>query len=329
MTRATLLLGPLIAMLGGLWVLQGLGLVHLQPILCLADCAPLQGPSRVWASIGAIAFVGGSYATALAFGAWRWSVATGRLVAQLRAARVNPAIGRYDVAELVGLPAPVARYFRAVLTDGQRIVTAVTLTQRGRFNLSATADQWRPFTATQHFTTARAGFVWDARIAMVPGVPIRVVDALVAGEGLLRPAVLGLYGLGTMRGTGEIARGELLRHFAESVWFPTALLPSQGVVWQAVDAMSATATLSDGALSVTMLVRFGADGLVSSVHVDGRATTVAKATVLLPWECRLSNYQRRGGMQVPLTGEALYLTPQGERSYFKGTIDSLIHEFAP
>lgn len=279
--------------------------------------------------LGGVAVLGLTYAALLAFGAWRWSGATSDLVAQLDAGRVTPTITRYRAAELAPLPAPVQRYFRAVLTDGQPIVTAVTLMQTGTFNLGKTAEQWKPFTATQNFTTARSGFVWDAKIALFPGVPVRVVDAFIAGEGLLRPTILGLYGLGTLQGAGEIARGELLRHFAESVWFPTALLPSQGVVWQAVDDTSAMATMTDGPISVTMLFRFDADGLVTSVHVEGRAMTVGTATVQMPWECRMSNYQTHDGMRVPLTGEALYITPQGEKPYFKGMIETVVYEFAP
>ncbi len=275
-----------------------------------------------------IAALGLAYGAAFAFGAWQWANTTRDLVTQLDAGRVAPAITRYEVAELAPLPAPVQRYFRAALTDGQPIVTSVTLTQSGTFNLGKTADQWKPFTATQRFTTARPGFVWDANITMVPGVPVRVLDAFIAGEGLLRPTILGLYAMGTLQGTGEIARGELLRHFAESVWFPTALLPSQGVVWQAVYDASALATMTDGQISVTMLFRFGADDMIVAVSVEGRATTVGTATVLMPWECRMSNYQTRDGMRVPLTGEALYITPQGEKPYFRGTIDTIAYEFA-
>lgn len=270
-----------------------------------------------------------TFAAASMYGAWHWSNATSDLLARLDAGRLAPAISRYHEIELAGLPSPVQRYFRAVLTEGQPIVTGVTLTQSGLFNLSATADQWKPFTATQHFTAPRAGFVWNAAIAMFPGVPVRVVDAIIAGEGLLRPAIMGLYPLGTLQGSGEIARGELLRFVAESVWFPTALLPSQGVVWQAVDDASAKATVSDGPISVTLLFRFAEDGLIRAVHAERRAQTVGKTTVMTPWECRMSNYQTKGGMRVPLTGEALYLTPQGEKSYFKGTIETLAYEFAP
>lgn len=269
-----------------------------------------------------------AYAAAAAFGAWRWSGATRDLVARLNAGRISPTVSRYHEAELATLPVPVQRYFRAVLVEGQPIVTAVTLTQSGMFNLGKTADQWKPFTATQHFAIARLGFVWDAKIMMFPGVPVRVVDAFIAGEGLLRPTILGLYGLGTLQGKGEIARGELLRHFAESIWFPTAFLPSQGVTWQTVDDRSATATLTDGPITVTLLFRFGADGLVTTVSVEGRATTVDGATVLMPWECRMSNYQTQGGMRVPMTGEVLYITPEGEKPYFRGTITCITYGFA-
>jgi hypothetical protein len=268
------------------------------------------------------------YGAASAFGAWRWQNATGALVAELNAGRTAPVISRYDEAELANLPTPVQRYFRAVLTNGQPIVAAVKLTQSGIFNLGKTADQWKPFTATQNFTTGKPGFVWNANISMFPGFPVRVVDAFTAGEGLLRPTLLGLFNMGTIEGKGEIARGELLRYFAECVWFPTALLPSQGVVWQAVDETSANATMTDAPITVTMLFRFGTDNLISSIFVEGRATTVDGKTVMMPWGGYMSDYQNKNGMQIPMKADVLYITPQGDKPYFKGTVETIAFEFA-
>ena len=37
---------------GGLWLLQGTGLVSVPPILCVAECEPLVGPSLPWALAG-------------------------------------------------------------------------------------------------------------------------------------------------------------------------------------------------------------------------------------------------------------------------------------
>ena len=41
-------------LLGALWMLQGLGVVHVRPILCFANCEPIQGASRTWAIVGAL-----------------------------------------------------------------------------------------------------------------------------------------------------------------------------------------------------------------------------------------------------------------------------------
>lgn len=53
MKTIALIVGVLGALLGGLWLLQGLGVVHIRPILCFANCAPIQGPSSTWATSGA------------------------------------------------------------------------------------------------------------------------------------------------------------------------------------------------------------------------------------------------------------------------------------
>ena len=53
MKKMAFFAGLIAALLGGLWLLQGLGIVYLRPILCFADCVPVQGPSATWAIIGA------------------------------------------------------------------------------------------------------------------------------------------------------------------------------------------------------------------------------------------------------------------------------------
>ena len=49
-----LILGVFGVLLGGLWLLQGLDLVQIEPIACVANCATLQGPSPTWAAIGGV-----------------------------------------------------------------------------------------------------------------------------------------------------------------------------------------------------------------------------------------------------------------------------------
>jgi hypothetical protein len=265
----------------------------------------------------------------LVYGACRWHAATQKLRGRLEKNRRPVRPPAVDFRELEGLPAPVQRYFRAALREGQPLVSAVSVLHTGTFNMSDSADQWRPFRSTQRVITQRPGFVWDGRIVVVPGVAVHVHDAYVAGEGILHPTLFGLISLAEMHDTGgALARGELMRFLAEAAWYPTALLPSQGLRWEPVDARSAKGTLIDGALGLTMLFRFGDDGFVESVQAEARGRTVRGQIVPTPWEGRLSNYQERGGMHVPLTGEVAWLLPERRTPYWRGHITEIAYEWA-
>ena len=267
----------------------------------------------------------------VALGRWRWRTRTRSLNTRLESAREAPRPAYFNVRELDGLPAVVQRYFRAALPDGARIIDAVSVEHAGSFNTGETVDRWKPFTSRQRVILRRPGFVWDGRIAMAPGLGVHVHDAYVAGEGMLHPALLGLFSLADLRGGGELARGELMRFLAEAAWYPTALLPSQGVSWQAIDEMSARATLTDAGLAVALDFHFDAQGLIASVRAEARGRSVGGAMVMRPWEGRWSNYQLKAGMRVPLTGEVAWLLPAsegGRKPYWRGTITAMHYTFA-
>ncbi|MCG6135521.1 MAG: hypothetical protein MET45_12790 [Nostoc sp. LLA-1] len=150
------------------------------------------------------------------YGGYRWQSDSDKLRAKLIRERqtVKPKI--YDPKEIAGLPAPVQRFFRTVLKDGQAMVSAVKLSQTGKFNMSETKAKWSPFTATQLVITQRLGFDWDARIQMAPGLNTFVHDTYLLGEGNLQASLLGLFTVMKTSVTPELNQGELLRFFAEA-----------------------------------------------------------------------------------------------------------------
>lgn len=274
------------------------------------------------------AALAGSVALAVAFGAWRWRAATAHVRTQLEAGRAPARSEPYSAAELGALPPPVQRYFRAVLHEGQPIISAVTLRHAGVFNQSSAGAAWKPFVSEQRVITNRPGFDWDARIASAPGLGVRVRDAYAVGEGMLHAAVAGLVTVVDLRGGGEIARGQLMRYLAESAWYPTALLPGQNVQWQAVDASSARATLTDGELSVTLLFRFDAGSLIESVRADARGRTIDGEIVPTPWEGRFSRYEVRNGVRIPLEGEVSWTPHEGRLPYWRARTTFIEYEYA-
>ena len=91
---------------------------------------------------------------------------------------------------------------------------------------------------------------------------------------------------------------------AEMAWYPTALLPSQGVRWEAVDHRSAHATFVDGQIMLKLLFRFNNAGLIESFRSSARGGMVDKKMVMAPWEGQWSNFQTRDGMKPDLRPRA-------------------------
>ena len=259
-----------------------------------------------------------------------WRNATGDMQRRLYLTAATQQPARYRVTELAGLPAPVARYFHTVLSDGQPIIKRARITWKGEFNMGKPgADKWAAFTAEQDFVPAAPGFVWDARIAMAPGIRVFVRDAFVGGAGSTRGKVMGLLTVVDSHDTTEIAVAALQRYLGEAVWFPTALLPSQGVKWEPVDDSRARASVSGGGVTATLEFRFGADGLVASAFAPERMFDDGKsAPTRHPWRARNLRYGEFNGFRVPVDSAVEWLFATGPYAYWRGQPAKIEYEFA-
>ncbi|MCA1753149.1 MAG: hypothetical protein LC641_00330 [Spirochaeta sp.] len=263
----------------------------------------------------------------MAVGNRRWQNETAALHRR-QEAEVRPAeVSTYDPAALSTLPDPVQRYLETVLTPGQRMVAAVHIEHSGTFNMDETGERWRPFRSTQRVRTQRPSFVWDGRVKVLPGMNAHVHDAYVDGSGILYVTLWGLVPMVDIRDTPEIARGELMRYLAETAWYPTALLPGQGVTWSAVDNHSADATLSDGETTVTLRFIFGSDNLIERVYAEERDRAVGGVTEPTPWDGRFTNYRQQDGMLVPMDGDVGWILPTGRLSYWRGRMEQVSYTF--
>lgn len=284
----------------------------------------------MWWQISLLSIVGlaATIIAAHKYGSFIWQTGTKKMHAKMDASSRPIDPKTFEFKEIEALPAPVRRYFRTVLKEGQPLVATVNVKHIGSFNMSENGEKWTPFASIQHVTTQRPGFVWDACIRMAPSMSVHVRDAYIAGEGVLTAKLFGLYTVMAQPATPELAQGELMRFLAEGVWYPTALLPSQGVVWEAIDENQASATLSDGTTNVNLVFQFDTQGLISSVRSDGRYREVDGIQVATPWQGRFWNYEVRHGYTIPLDGEAAWLLPDGLKPYWRGRITTITYGFA-
>ena len=269
-----------------------------------------------------IAIVVGAGTAALIAGTSKWSSATKNHVAEL-ASSSSAAPAVFDSRTVEDLPAPVARYFRTVLRDGQPIVRSAVVLQDAEFFINGA---WRPLLATQHFTTAPPGFVWDARIEMAPLLAASVRDSYIRGRGGMQASMFGVYSIVDQADIPELNAGALQRYLAEVVALPTALLPSTAVSWSARDDRSALATLRDGAVMVSLVFEFDDQGLATRITGE-RFKENSGTYSRQPWQVQCGDYAERGGMLIPLRCEVAWVGPNGAESYWRGRTTSIEYRY--
>ncbi|SNC66511.1 hypothetical protein SAMN06265337_1635 [Hymenobacter gelipurpurascens] len=224
-----------------------------------------------------------------------------RKVAQLFA-QAEPSPEVYVEARLAGLPAPVQRYFRHVLREGQPYLSGLRLRHTGQFKTDLKKD-WLSIEGEQYSTANPPGFIWQGTTRL-----FTAQDEYLDGHGRLAVRLLGAIPL--MQGEGiRYDQGELLRWLGECVWLPTALLPAPHLRWTAApDDHSAHLTLTHHGQTVSYLVRFNEqDGMVQC-----ETQRYQGDTTLLPWVGRFSRYRVLHGVRVPTRLEASWVV-DGQR----------------
>lgn len=225
--------------------------------------------------------------------------------------------GQFDPDDAATLPDPARRYFERVLRPGQPRIRRGSLHQRGEFRLG---ESWHDFTAEEWFRTQPPGFVWDATIDVAPLLPARVLDYYRDCEGGLRARLWSTVPLASAGPDPAMNEGELLRYLAEAVWYPTALLPSEGVAWERVDTRAARATVTDRDVQVSATFHFGADDRVRRVTAERYRQEDAS---FAPWVGRFDAYETVDGIEIPTEGEVAWQTPDGDQPYWRGTIEDV------
>ncbi|NKN34116.1 DUF6544 family protein [Marichromatium bheemlicum] len=268
-------------------------------------------------------------AVVVLLGVTRWQSVTVALVERLEGARRAVAPRTFERGELLPLPAPVQAYFRAVLSPGQPLVAAAEIAQEGALDLGRAQSRWVQFHGRQRVFVSRPGWLWDARVRWWPGLRLFAHQGLFSGVVVARYKLFGLIPVVRSREEAAGAASELTRFLAEAVWYPTRLLPSQGVHWEEIDDQHARATISDDGVSVGVVFVFDDAGLVRSVRAQARERRVGGTRIETPWEMRFWEYRERGGMMIPAQYEMAWVLPQGRQVYAQGRVNEALYKFTP
>ena len=266
--------------------------------------------------LGALLIIGSLWAQS------RASRASGLSPGQVRLSALN-SHHTVDLSEVRDLPAAVQRYFHLVLQDGAPIISSAVLSQTGGFRVKPDKQGWSDLQAQQRFSTSPPAFVWDASIEIVPGIMIRVHDAYRNGIGEMKVKLFSLLSLMNKQDQRELNEAALQRYLAETVWFPTALLPSQGITWSAIEQNRASASITDAGITVSLEFEFNALGEIVSVYTPARYREDSGSYKPTPWKGYFSDYHDIDGYLVPTSARVEWLLPDQVWPYWQARLHNI------
>jgi hypothetical protein len=281
--------------------------------------------TRIAAAIAAVVVV--ALAVGVVTGGARWTRETSDATARPTTPAAAPARA-VAFADLEGLPAPVQRYLRMALRDGQPQVASVRLQQSGRLRTGVESAQWLDFEAAETIAPEARGFVWDARIRLAPFLHAALRDTYIGGTASGAVALQSAFTLSSAQGGRELNAGDLYRLLAEAPWAPTLLLPREGLSWARINDRRALVSLTQGGETATMEFRFNDAGEIAAVFAAARPRMYGTTYVSTPWEGHFNRYVTVGGMRVPQAGEVGWWVEDRWIPVWQGTVTRFDVDFA-
>ncbi len=243
----------------------------------------------------------------------------------LRAA-ASQEVNYVNLEEVNELPKPVKRYFHLVLKDGMPIINRAFVSQIGGFRIKPEMKNWSKMQAEQYFSSNPRAFIWSSTISIIPGIYISVCDSYINGKGRMKGKFLSLFTLFDAQNQRELDEGAMQRYLAEAVWFPTALLPSQGVTWTALNDHKAEAAITDSDITASLEFEFNEKGEIVSIYTPSRYREVSGKYELTPWKGRLSRYISTNDYLIPQEVEVEWHLKDRVYPYWKASLQEIRYD---
>jgi hypothetical protein len=214
------------------------------------------------------------------------------------------------------LPEEIAAFARRGLGAAPR--SFVRLRQQGSMRLDPNKD-WSPMLAQHVASTYQSSFVWRATVRMAAMMTVVVVDSYVAGEGRLEARLFGSIRVARAAGA-DTDKAELMRYLAELPWTPEAILYNRTIRWRQLGDREYEASADSSGGEARVRVLLDPVGDITQVFADDRPRTVPGGSVPTPWRGLFSSYGEVGGYRTPRVGEVSWMLPEGEFTYWRGTV---------
>ncbi|HAJ94652.1 MAG TPA: hypothetical protein DCP02_00315 [Actinobacteria bacterium] len=221
----------------------------------------------------------------------------------------------YSSIDYEKLPEPVKKYFKYVLKEDSRHINSIKVRQSGYIRLKKN-QKWIPFRAVQYFNGQKPGFIWIASANINPFIWVSTRDRYINQKGNMLVKLFSIFTLVDATGK-EMDISSFIRYFSEAPWFPTSLMPSRFLRWEAVDGISAKAFVINGTNRAELIFGFNSRGEIIKVTTHDRYRSVDKEYCKEKWTGYFKDYKEMEGIRIPTRIEAEWNSGDGNFKYIK------------
>ena len=232
-----------------------------------------------------------------------WRIADDRAAAAAWRHLATPPVHdgvRFDPAMVAGLPEPARRFFQFAIRPGTLLATVAEITMDGELSLGSKQEPgYQPMHARQILAAPR-GLVW--RVEMGRGlVHLSGSDVMDGDRSWTRFWLVDTLPIARAGGDRDHLRSSFGRIVAEAMfWSPAALLPQANVRWEAMDANTARATVTDAGMQQDVVIHVDAAGRPLWVSMRRWSNANADGVFRLqPFGGDLSDFREVQGYQLP------------------------------
>lgn len=219
---------------------------------------------------------------------------------------------------LAELPSAARRYFLHSIAPGTPLAGTVELEMIGHFRTGPDRP-WQNMRAAEILAPGR-GFTWQARIG--DGAWLEGSDRYEGGAGRMRVWLWGLVPLVNAAGF-DIAKSDVGRLAAESIWLPAGLLRQQGIRWEEVGEDAALALFAIDGVPVELTLFVDPSGRLLELRLPRWGNLTAEGEHdYVPFGVSMTAERTIDGYTIPTEVTAGWW-PDTERyfEFFRATIE--------
>jgi len=206
-------------------------------------------------------------------------------------------------SSIAALPPPVQRYLRFSGAVGKRPVAGFRARFFGVFKTQRDAA-WLPVNVEQYDRINDPARIFYITGARKNWLTVEGRDRYVNGQAAMRIRLFSFFDLVDMK-KKALDTSALVAFLNDLVLCPTALAGPK-VRWEAVDSLSARATISDLGMTVSGVFHFNDKGEIVDFASHNRYAAVGDRVVRDAWNTPFSAYRMIDGFMVPAHGEAYH-----------------------